>query len=88
MIDRCDEKPDISKAVETPIGTMPSAGAINTSGLNVTAETMEELLSVNPQEWLLDVRNSREFLSNFGDRLPSEMTRQLDALQQRLEHRK
>ena len=33
-----------AEAVETPIGLLPAEGAINTEGLNVTAEAMAELL--------------------------------------------
>ena len=43
---RCEGAAD---AVETPIGLLPTEGAINTDGLNVSDEAMEELLSVDTE---------------------------------------
>ena len=48
IFDRCDNK-DV--AVETEIGYMPKDGAINVDGLDVSAETMKELLSVDVEGW-------------------------------------
>ncbi len=43
---RCEGTAD---AVETPIGLLPSEGAINTDGLNITAEAMSDLLTVDTE---------------------------------------
>jgi phosphoenolpyruvate carboxykinase (GTP) len=72
-------------AVESPIGFLPKEGSIDTSGLNLSAEAMEELNKLEPREWLLDVGKNKEFLHNFGDRLPHEISNQLQQLQHRLE---
>src|SRR5204862_252355 len=43
---RCENAAD---AVETPIGLLPSEGAIDTEGLSVSPEAMRELLSVDAE---------------------------------------
>ncbi|NLA52704.1 MAG: phosphoenolpyruvate carboxykinase (GTP), partial [Alcaligenaceae bacterium] len=72
------------KAVETPIGYMPTPDAIDTTGLNVDNSTMEELLRVDREDWLREVASIREYYSSFGDKLPKELANQLNALEKRL----
>jgi phosphoenolpyruvate carboxykinase (GTP) len=72
------------KAVKTPIGYMPTPDAIDTTGLDVDSSTMQELLSVNREDWLREVASIREFYASFGDKLPKELANQLDALEKRL----
>jgi len=72
------------QAVETPIGYMPTPDAIDTDGLDVSEEAMNELLSVNKEEWLDEVASIREYYKIYGDKLPEELERQLNALEERL----
>ncbi len=72
------------KAVETPIGYMPSIDAIDRTGLDVSEADMAELLKVNKDEWLKEVVSIREHYTKFGDHLPKELSNQLDALEKRL----
>jgi phosphoenolpyruvate carboxykinase (GTP) len=81
MIDRCK---GAGGAVESPIGWLPGPGAIDTSGLDVTAATMDELLSVSQAEWRTEAEGIGEFFAKFGPRLPAEMERQRQALFARL----
>ena len=78
---RCD---DAVEADETPIGRVPTAGALNTDGLAIGADDVAELLRVEPDEWLGEVDPIREFYGKFGGKLPGELREQLDALEQRL----
>src|SRR6195952_609545 len=78
---RCEDAAD---AVETPIGLLPTEGAINTEGLNVSPEAMRELLSVDTELVKAQLPQVKEHLAKFGDRLPAELTAQLEALEQRL----
>lgn len=71
-------------AQETPIGYMPTVDAIDRTGLNVSDEDMAELLKINKEEWLKEVASIREHYANYGEKLPKEMTDQLDALEKRL----
>ena len=72
------------KAVETPIGYMPTVDAIDTTGLGISEETMKELLKVDRNEWLKEVESIREHYASYGPKMPKELYAQLDALEKRL----
>jgi len=72
------------KAVETPIGYVPAPGAIDLSGLNVSAQDMAELLRVDVDAWLQEVESIKKHYSQFRDRLPQGLRDELNALEQRL----
>ncbi len=69
------------EAVETPIGYVPAPGAIDVSGLDVSAEDMEELLNVNRAEWQAEVPSIREHYASFGDKIPAALHAQVDRLE-------
>ena len=73
------------EAIETPIGYMPAINAIDRSRLNISDVGMAELLKVDKDEWLKEVASIREYYTKFGDRLPKELTTQLNALEKRLQ---
>jgi phosphoenolpyruvate carboxykinase (GTP) len=72
------------EARRTPIGTVPAPGAINTDGLDVSEEDMEELLRVDAGDWRAEVPLIREYYARFGDRIPAELVAQVDALEENL----
>jgi len=72
------------KAVKTPIGYMPTIDAIDRTNLDVSDEAMNELLSVNKEDWLKEVDSIREYYKMYGNKLPKELVAQLDALEKRL----
>jgi phosphoenolpyruvate carboxykinase (GTP) len=72
------------KAVETPIGYMPTPDAIDTTGLDISNSAMQELLKVDRDEWLCEVASIREYYASFGNKLPKELAHELDALEKRL----
>jgi phosphoenolpyruvate carboxykinase (GTP) len=74
-----------AKAVQAPIGNMPTVDAIDTEGLDVSEADMAELLKVDKQKWLNEVASIREHYAKFGDKLPKELHAQLDALEKRLQ---
>jgi phosphoenolpyruvate carboxykinase (GTP) len=78
---RCD---DAVEARETPIGRVPTAGALNTDGLDMPEDDLERILAVDPDEWKAEIPDIREFFDGFGDRLPPAIAAQLDALEARL----
>jgi phosphoenolpyruvate carboxykinase (GTP) len=82
VFERCDEKGGVE---ETPIGLVPSEGAIETAGLDLNPGDMAKLLEVDPEEWRAQLPLVREHFAKFGDRLPDELAEQLRALEQRLE---
>jgi len=73
-----------TEAVETPIGYVPPAGAIDIEGLDISAEDLAGLVKVDPEEYRAQLPQFREHLARFGDRLPDELRKQLDALEERL----
>jgi phosphoenolpyruvate carboxykinase (GTP) len=81
---RCDDE---AEAVETPIGRVPAPEAIETEGLDLSRADMEELLRVDPEEWTVQLPQIHQHYAGFGDALPGELRRQLEALEQRLEQR-
>jgi phosphoenolpyruvate carboxykinase (GTP) len=72
-------------AIETPIGYMPKADALNLEGLNIDHKKMQELLQVDRNKWLDEEKEMRKYFQLFGKRLPSELENELTALQSRLE---
>ena len=80
----CERVQGRAQAIETPIGLLPTPDGIDTTGLNIPDEDMEELLSVDAQAWLKDIPAIREHYARFGDTIPAAMHQELDALEQRL----
>jgi phosphoenolpyruvate carboxykinase (GTP) len=78
---RCDGE---GEAVETPIGLVPAEDEINTEGANVSDEQMKQLLTVVPEDVKAQLPQVEEHLARFGDRLPDEISAQLDSLKRRL----
>ena len=78
---RCEGK---AEAVETAIGLLPAEGAIDTEGLDISAEAMAELLSVDEDQVREQLPQLRDHLATFGEKLPPELNAQLEALQRRL----
>ncbi|MDA8316280.1 MAG: phosphoenolpyruvate carboxykinase (GTP) [Actinomycetota bacterium] len=71
-------------AVETPIGLVPTPGAIDISGTSVSEEDMEELLRVDLDGWRAEVPLIRGHFAQFGDHLPKELAAAVDELERRL----
>ncbi len=72
-------------AVDTPIGRIPAEGSLNTAGLGLSAESMEELFAVDVNSWLAEADLTEEYYAEFGDHVPQELTAQLTALRERLQ---
>ena len=71
-------------AVETPIGYVPTTDSINIIGLNGIAQKMPELLSIDKDRWANELKMVKEQYENFGDRLPSDLTKQVEKIESRL----
>ena len=78
---RCD---DAAEARDTPIGRVPTPAALNTDGLDIGDDELEAILAVDAESWQQEIAPIREFFDEFGDKLPPELTKQLDALEERL----
>jgi len=74
-----------ASAVETPIGYVPAADALDVDGLDLSAEDLEVALAVKPDEWRREIPGIEEWFAKIGDKLPSSMRDELDALRHRLD---
>ena len=72
------------KAIETPIGNMPTPDALDLNGLDMAAEDVTELLSVDKPAWTREVPSIREHYAQFGNRLPKALSEELEKLEARL----
>jgi len=81
IIERCEGK---VSAKETPIGYVPYVDDLYLDGIDIDKETVEKLLEIDKELWLKEAEDSREFLSQFGDRLPKELIEENEKLKQRL----
>ena len=82
MLERIEGK---AAATETPIGNVPAPNSITLDGINVSRETMHELLRVDPADWAKEHADIGEFFKKFGDRLPKEIREEHNLLGERLQ---
>jgi len=81
ILRRCD---GCAKADKSPVGFIPSDGEISLEGLEEPVD-LKELFSVPKQFWLDEVNELRKyFKEQVGSSLPSEITKQLNELESRL----
>ncbi len=71
-------------ANKTAIGYLPDADSLDTTGLNVSLEELETLLTIDQAGWREAMPQIREHFAMFGDRLPAKLTASLDSLESAL----
>jgi phosphoenolpyruvate carboxykinase (GTP) len=81
ILERVEGRAD---ANETPIGNVPTKASLTLGGLKITSEAVEELLSVNPQDWQQELADSSDFFQKFGNRLPRALSEEHEKLAGRL----
>ena len=81
IVERSEGK---GEAIKTPIGYLPTPDAIDVSGLDISEDDMKELLYVNKEEWLAEVESIKKHYENYGEKIPKELIKQLNALEERL----
>jgi phosphoenolpyruvate carboxykinase (GTP) len=81
IFERGDNK---AKAVDTPIGRLPSPSDLDLTGLNIPAADVQKLLEVDVDGWLAEIPLIEKHFAQFGDRLPQGMKEELTKLEQRL----
>jgi phosphoenolpyruvate carboxykinase (GTP) len=82
IFERCD---GTVHATETPIGRLPEATDLDTSGLNMPAADLDKLLKVDIEGWRAEVPRIREHFAKFGTRLPEQLNVEVNSLEQRLQ---
>ncbi|MBN2812306.1 MAG: phosphoenolpyruvate carboxykinase (GTP), partial [Spirochaetales bacterium] len=82
IFDRCEGK---DNAVKTQIGWMPKVENLNLTGLDVSAEIMKDILSVDVEGWKKEIADVRaNHYPKFGDKLPKELMAEMEGLESRL----
>lgn len=74
-------------AVETPIGFVPTEGAIDIDRLDMTPEQVAKAVKVNAADWEKELPLIQEWFDTFGDQLPAELWSEFDALKARVSER-
>jgi phosphoenolpyruvate carboxykinase (GTP) len=73
-----------ASAAETPIGRVPTADQIDLDGVTEPMEDIEAALAVDVDEWKAEIPLIEEWFTKVGDKLPTSMRDELEALKQRL----
>nr|MBO4517541.1 phosphoenolpyruvate carboxykinase (GTP) [Clostridia bacterium] len=82
ILARCEDKVD---AKETPIGYVPYAKDINIDGLDgITEKTIEDLLTVDKENWTKETEGIETFYGELGSRVPKELYDELAKLKANL----
>jgi len=81
IFERCDGK---AHAVDTPIGRLPRPVDLDTSGLEIPAAHLAQLLSVDVEGWLAEIDLIRKHFDQFGNHLPEGLNCELEDLDRRL----
>jgi phosphoenolpyruvate carboxykinase (GTP) len=81
IFERCN---GTAKAVDTPIGKVPTEDAIDTKGLDLAMEHLKELLKVDIKGWKDELPLIKEHYATFGEKLPEGLKEELSALEKRL----
>jgi phosphoenolpyruvate carboxykinase (GTP) len=69
---------------ESPVGVVPRAGELNTAGIDVNENTLDELLEIDLEAWTKEVESIKEFFEEFGERMPKQLLEELDNLDRRV----
>ncbi len=81
ILERCD---GADNADNTPIGYLPKEEALDLSGLDLSEETVRELLTVDQEGWLKETYDLEEYFQLLGDRFPAALQDEFNAPRARL----
>jgi len=71
-------------AHETPIGWVPTADDLDLDGLDASREDIEAVLKVDVDEWRAEIPMIEEWFDKIGEKIPTSLRDELEALKQRL----
>jgi phosphoenolpyruvate carboxykinase (GTP) len=80
----CERVEGTADAKETAIGNLPTFDSLNLTGLNIPAENIEQLTSVDAAGWKKEVEDVASNYTKVGSHLPPALGKQLDELRKRL----
>ena len=68
-------------AIDTPIGKLPPKDSLDLTGLEMSDKDLDTILSVDTAGWKQAIPQIREHFSQFGEKLPEELNKQVDDLE-------
>jgi phosphoenolpyruvate carboxykinase (GTP) len=80
----CERAEGTGQARKTPIGNLPTADALDLSGLNLSADSLKQLLAVDIAGWKKEAEGVAANYVRLGSHLPKVLNDQLDGLRKRL----
>lgn len=81
IVDRIEHK---AGGQDTPIGIVPKAEGLDLDGLDVSVDDVAKALAVNPDEWREELPQIEEWFEFVGEKLPTGVRDEFEALKQRL----
>jgi len=64
---------------------VPTASSLTLDGISLSQPALEELLRVDPADWVAEEEATGKFFEKFGSRLPAEIRKEHEALAGRLQ---
>jgi phosphoenolpyruvate carboxykinase (GTP) len=80
----CERIAGTAKAQSTPIGNLPAAGALDTTGLDISPDDLKTLTSVDAAGWKTEVEDIAGYYGKLDGRMPEPLQKQLDGLRSKL----
>ncbi|WP_322858443.1 phosphoenolpyruvate carboxykinase (GTP) [Mycobacterium europaeum] len=81
IVDRIEHR---AGGQDTPIGIVPGPEDMDLDGLDVDSDDVAKALAVNPAEWRQELPSIEEWFEFVGERLPTGVKDEFEALKQRL----
>ncbi|MFO1468136.1 MAG: phosphoenolpyruvate carboxykinase (GTP) [Steroidobacteraceae bacterium] len=81
IIDRCE---GTGHAHDTPIGYLPAAADLDVRSLDLPPGSLQDLLAVDPSQWLEEMESVGEYLQQYGARTPQQLKDEHAAVLKRL----
>lgn len=72
------------EATDGITGRYPKFEDFNLDGIDVDKATWDQLFEVDPDAWAAEMDDTEEYFSQFGDKLPAEVTAQLEKFRERI----
>jgi phosphoenolpyruvate carboxykinase (GTP) len=81
----CERLTGTAAATDTAIGRVPTADSLDISGLDLTTEQLDLLLTVDTEAWREEAALVEPHYERFGDHTPKALWEELDKLKARLD---
>lgn len=73
VIDRCEQN---GRAVESPVGWLPTPHDLDLDGLDIDHKCVADLLGIDHEEWQKELAEHKTFFDSLGGVVPEELQKQ------------